>query len=128
MSPALQHTVLGRKKILAIGEDFALLATRAAVLARTDASVTCCNSAEFATQLDRERFDLVILCYSLADSVRQAISADVHHRWPQARLLLVTAEPFPVSFSTSDVDAVTASMQPAQLIRAATSLLETPPL
>jgi len=106
-----------------VGEDFALLATRAALLARTNASVTCCNSAEFATHLDRERFDLVILCYSLEDSVRQMISADVHRRWPKARILLVTAEPLPISSITFDVDAVTASMQPGQFIRTATSLL-----
>lgn len=113
------------KKILAVGEDSALLASRAALLSRTDATVTCCNSMEFSTQFQNEEFDLVILCYSLENSIRQAITSGVHLRWPKARLLLVTAETEldPVSCAQCHVDAVTASLQPAQFVRTATSLL-----
>jgi hypothetical protein len=107
MSRAPEQHAVGIKKILAVGEDFALLATRAALLAKTNASVTCCNSVEFATELNRDRFDLVILCYSLGESVRQTISVDVHLRWPKARVLQITADPFPIPPLGDQVDAVT---------------------
>jgi hypothetical protein len=128
MLPLPEQHAVGKKKILAVGEDFALLATRAALLAKTNASVTCCNSVEFATELNRDRFDLVILCYSLGESVRQTISVDVHLRWPKARVLQITADPFPIPPLGDQVDAVTGSMQPAQFVRAAMLLLTDSPI
>lgn len=55
-------------KIFLAGNDSRLLATRAAVLARTGASVAYGDARETLDTLDREAFDLVVLCHSLRES------------------------------------------------------------
>ena len=112
------------KRILAVGEEFSLLVSRAALLARTDATVTYCNSAEFKTHLARDHFDLVILCYSVAEAAGERIAAEVRSRWPEARLLVITTENVGYPQSKLRADAFVDHMQPAQLVRAATTLLD----
>lgn len=114
-------------KILLAGNDFRLLATRAAVLAKTNASVTCCNSWEAMKVLENEAFDLVVLCHSLSAKQASEITECVHQRLPKARILLV------VSNAVSDpldsglkVDAVTPA-DPIHLIRQTSELLGTLP-
>lgn len=107
------------KRILLVGDDFALLASRAILLAKTEASITCCNSAEFTAHLHRDQFDLVILCYSLGHAKEEKIAVEVRCRWPEARLLVIAAENGGSRSRAFIADAVTNYMQPAELIRAA---------
>ena len=76
-------------KILLIGDDFRLLATRAALLTKTGASTVCCNSAEMHKDLERETFDLVVLCHSLSEEAARETVGYVHRRWPEAKIFLV---------------------------------------
>lgn len=78
------------ERILLVGEDFALLATRAAVLAKTVSNITCCNPSEFFEQLPRDEFALVVLCHSLSDDLLISIAAEIHRRWPQARIVYLS--------------------------------------
>jgi CheY-like chemotaxis protein len=78
-------------KILLVGQDFRLLATRAAVLAKTDASVVCCNALEAMKLLESENFALVVLCHSLAEAQAAQITDAVHRRWPKTRVLMVVS-------------------------------------
>jgi hypothetical protein len=112
------------KRILAVGEDFSLLASRAALLARPDATATCCNSAEFKTHLACCHFDLVVLCYSLAEAAGERIAAEVRCRWPEAGLLVITTENIAYPQGKLRADALVDHMEPAQLVRAATTLLD----
>jgi CheY-like chemotaxis protein len=78
-------------KILLVGQDFRLLATRAAVLAKTHANVVCCSAIEALKILDGERFDLVVLCHSLTESEVARVTETVHRRWAATRILLVVS-------------------------------------
>ena len=76
-------------KILLIGDDFRLLATRAALLTKTGASTVCCNPAEMQKDLGRETFDLAVLCHSLSEEAAHEAVGYVHRRWPEAKIFLV---------------------------------------
>ncbi len=115
------------EKILLIGDDSHLLATRAAVLAKTGASVTSCNAKEFDALSDPDPFSLVVLCHSLTPAASRRIGDEVRRRWPQSRLLLVLKGiGDPSSFETH-VDATAPAAEPAKLIAIATSLLAKSP-
>ena len=76
-------------KILLIGDDFRLLATRAALLTKTGASTVCSNPAEMHKDLGRETFDLAVLCHSLSEEAAREAAGYVHRRWPEAKIFLV---------------------------------------
>jgi hypothetical protein len=76
-------------KILLIGDDFRLLATRAAVLTKTGASTVCCNAAEMQKDLDGESFHLAVLCHSLSEEDARKAAALVRQRWPAAKVFLI---------------------------------------
>ncbi len=111
-------------KILLVGQDFRLLATRAAVLAKTSASVVCCNMAEATRILLGERFDLVVLCHSLDEDQETAITDMVHRRWPRTRILMVVSAVSQERFyGNLNFDAMS-SPEPDRLIRHAAALLD----
>lgn len=111
-------------KILLVGQDFRLLATRAAVLAKTSASVVCCNAIEALTVLETEAFDLVVLCHSLSGNQISVITELVHRRWLETRILLVVSR---VSqerlYNGVEFDA-TSLPDPNRLIRRTAELLQ----
>jgi hypothetical protein len=115
------------EKILLIGDDFYLMATRAAVLAKTKASVTCCNSREFAALSEPDHFSLVVLCHSLAPDTARHIGEEVRRRWSQARTLLILKGNGEPSSVESNVDATVPAAEPARLIELAMALLAKSP-
>src|SRR5215813_2502609 len=78
-------------RILLAGSDCRLLETRAAVLARTGAEVVFRMTKETLEILDRERFDLVVLCHSLPEPEASAIVARTHEKSPRTRVLMITS-------------------------------------
>jgi DNA-binding response OmpR family regulator len=76
-------------KILLVGDDYSLLATRAAVLAKTGVDVVPSGPAELKMHLGREKFDLVVLCHTLRSAERKSVMIHARRRWPQARMLQV---------------------------------------
>jgi hypothetical protein len=78
-------------QILLIGEQPSLLATRAEILAKTGALVTCCDMTQLFGLLRDGNFDLVILCDTLLESGvrRSCVISDVYRRWPRASVLQV---------------------------------------
>ncbi len=76
-------------KILLVGEDFSLLATRAAVLAKTGMDVVPSGPLELRMHLGGEKFDMVVLCHTLRSVERKSVMAHARRRWPQARMLQV---------------------------------------
>src|SRR5258708_38660686 len=80
-------------KILLIGKDFRLLATRAAVLSRTGSNTVCCSPAEMKRELAGEKFDVVVLCHSLLpEEVGDDVVGLARQRWPQAKIWLVHSD------------------------------------
>jgi CheY-like chemotaxis protein len=112
------------KKILAVGEDSSLLATRAALLNTTGASVTCCNSRGFASVHDADLFDLAILCHSLEHAARRAITREIHRRSPLTFILLLASEDDLPDSMACNADAILVSPQPDQLLRTTAALME----
>src|ERR1700736_5869583 len=109
-------------KILLVGDDFRLLASRAAILSKVTAKVTCCTSSEFARHVKHDDFGLVVLCHSLAGDARLSIVKETHRRWPKAGVLQV-APFYDPSSVPSDVDAVT-SAEPSKLLERVSELLK----
>jgi hypothetical protein len=113
------------EKILLVGENFALLAPRAAILAKMVSNITCCDPSEFAQMAIRENFALVILCHSLSQEDLSFIASEARRRWPQSRLLHIQEEngrPSPVE---QRVDA-TVSPEPDRLVRTVAMMLAIP--
>jgi DNA-binding NtrC family response regulator len=110
------------KKILLVGDDFALLASRAAVLARTGANVTCCNSREFTQDLGRDGFGLVVVCHSLHGDTGCRIIKESNRRWPKARVIKVLGMDGKSVPCECHVDAVT-DPEPKKLLEHVSGLL-----
>jgi CheY-like chemotaxis protein len=113
-------------RILLAGSDCRLLETRAAVLAKTGAEVVFHNTHEALAVLDRDVFDLVILCHSLIESEAAAIVAKVHEKAPGTKILMVTSNLDTYGMRPgSDVDA-TSLPEPGHLVALAGQLLNAP--
>jgi len=76
-------------RILLAGSDSRLLATRAAVLLKTGAVVVYRDTMGTLNILDREAFDLVVLCHTLPEEDVAVIVDKVHQKIPGAK----TADP-----------------------------------
>jgi hypothetical protein len=113
------------EKILLVGGNFALLAPRAAVLAKMVSNVTCCNPSEFGQMPVHEEFALVVLCHSLDEEDLLHIAFEVRQRWPRSRLLHIwerKGQPSPVE---QRVDAIVAP-EPRKLAGTVATLLTKP--
>jgi CheY-like chemotaxis protein len=111
-------------RILLAGSDCRLLATRAAVLAKTGADVVYRSTMETINILDREPFDLVVLCHSLQREDVAVIVDKVHQKIPGAKILMVTSaldgyELYP----NTKIDA-TSIPEPGHLVALAKELLQ----
>jgi DNA-binding NtrC family response regulator len=110
--------------ILLAGNDSRLLATRAAVLSKTGSAVTYRNAMETLDLLDREIFDLVVLCHSLLDADMAAIVDKVHQKIPGTKILMVTSGVYQYEVPPdSKVDA-TSSPEPVELVARTKELLQ----
>jgi CheY-like chemotaxis protein len=78
-------------RILLAGSDSRLLATRAAVLLKTGAVVVYRDTMGTLNILDREPFDLVVLCHTLPEEDVAVIVDKVHQKIPGAKILMVTS-------------------------------------
>jgi DNA-binding response OmpR family regulator len=111
-------------RILLAGSDSRLLATRAAVLSKTGAAVLYHDPTQALKILDREAFDLVVLCHSLLEGDVALIVAKVHQKTPHTKILMVTSEL--ERYETrinSNVDA-TSIPEPGHLVARAKELLQ----
>lgn len=111
-------------KILLAGNDLRLLGTRAAVLARTSANVTCCDTPDVMKALTAERYNLIVLCHSLTNVQIDEITAIVQQHSPQTKILMMTSNAAQERFYNG-VEA-TISSEPGRLILRASELLELP--
>jgi len=111
-------------RILLAGSDCRLLETRAAVLAKTGAEVIFRNAKETLRVLDRDAFDLVILCHSLPETDAAVIVAKTHEKSPGTKILMVTSNLDMYGMRRDgDVDA-TSLPEPGPLIALASQLLK----
>lgn len=115
-------------RILLIGEESSLLTTRAEILAKTGACVTCCDMNSLNALLWDRSFDLVILCHTLLGSGvrRSCLIADIYRRWPQASVLQVVRGHGDHAAETG-LDASLTWREPGELVNSAVKLLGKPP-
>ena len=109
-------------RILLVGDDFRLLATRAAVLSRTNASTVCCNQREMKQALIGEVFDVVVVCHSLPEQAAADVKAVARLWWPEAKLLLVRSDQGWPAYHEQGFDAVVPA-DPKGLLHDMTTLL-----
>jgi DNA-binding response OmpR family regulator len=98
-------------KILMVGMDLQLLASRAAVLSKVEAAVICCSPAGFTTDLNEDNFDLIVICHTLDGSMGRKIIEESRYRWPGARTLQV------LSIQGSPLDSSADELTPCDPLR-----------
>jgi hypothetical protein len=111
-------------RILLAGSDCRLLATRAAVLAKTGGDVVHLNTTETINILDREAFDLVVLCHSLQREDVAVIVDKVHQKIPGAKILMVTSALDGYEFYPNTKIDATSIPEPGHLVALAKELLQ----
>ena len=111
-------------RIVLIGEDSSLLATRAEVLKRTGASIACSSGSQAKAVLEEDIFDVVVLCHSLPETISNELVGYVHRRWPEVKILMVVTER--TMYRAPGVD-VTSPADPGRLIELTRQLLESLP-
>ena len=115
------------RTILTISQDKVLLATRAAVLRRTNAEVVAATASEAKKILQSRQFDLVVLCHSLSPEETFEIASLGHQETIAVPVLTVIPNVDPVSewrFIASDS---TASCDPRMLIEKVAGILSVSP-
>ena len=114
-------------KILLAGSDLPLLQTRAAVLSKTGAAVSWCTADEAHDFLDKEKFDLLVLCHSLSQSEMGTLMDSVHREFPAMKILLVTSYFDGNVIRPNGQGIVTIRPEPARLVTQVKDLLESIP-
>jgi hypothetical protein len=111
-------------RILLAGSDSRLLATRAAVLLKTGAVVVYRDTIGTLNILDREAFDLVVLCHSLLEEEVAVIVDKVHEKIPSAKILMVTSALDGYRRDTDSKIDATSIPEPGHLVALAKELLQ----
>jgi hypothetical protein len=76
-------------RILLVGNEFRLLSDRLSALAAAGAQAVISNPAELETHVGCEPFHVVVLCHTMSDLERRAVTESVHRRWPRIKVLQV---------------------------------------
>jgi len=105
-----------------VGENYSLLKTRAAVLAKTGANVVPSSPSELASHVGIEEFDLVVLCHTLREGARKAVIANARRRWPRVRILQIFSRLGEMTSFADPLDAAT-PIEPEEVLARATELL-----
>lgn len=109
--------------VLLVGEDEHLQEIRAALLRTIGVKIVCCSAATAIHIQERQRCELVVLCYSLSEESKYALAKSIRTRWPATRVLSVTSARTSEQFgSDAGMDEVS-SMNPQALIRRTEELL-----
>ena len=108
-------------RILLIGDDESLLATRAEVLKRTGAYIACASAKQAKPLLERELFDVLVLCHSLSERISGDLCDFAHRRWPEIKILVVSAVGVEYPMAGTDL---TSRAEPGRLIEQTKHLLE----
>jgi DNA-binding NtrC family response regulator len=111
-------------KILLTGSDSRLLATRAAVLSKTGATVVFYSAIDTLEVLNRDSFDLVVLCHSLTQAELTVIVDKVHQKIPGTKILMVTSDLDRCELNENGKIDATSIPEPAQLIARVKELLQ----
>lgn len=111
--------------ILAVGEDYDLLQTRAEVLRQTGANVLCSSGAAALKYLAEWEFDLVVLGHSVQQWDAERISVAAHRQGSKTLVLLaisnLTQE---YDYDGIVIDGKSFVDEPGCLVRSATQLLK----
>ena len=115
------------RTILTISQDKLLLATRAAVLRRTNAAVVAATATEAKKILQSRKFDLVVLCHSLSPEEMLEIAFLAHQQTIAVPVLNVIANVDPVSKWKFIAPASVVSCDPRMLVEKVAGILSVSP-
>ena len=112
------------QKILLVGDDSELLRTRARVVHTLGVLVEMCAPAQTEDCLERDRFELVILCNTMQVATRTSVADDIRRVAPHAYVLQLigTFDPFTTVELPDHIDDVCAP-EPDALLRKLRGLL-----
>jgi CheY-like chemotaxis protein len=110
--------------LLAVGEDFELLKTRAEVLRKTGANVLCSTGAAALKFIAERNFDLIVLCHSVRQRDAMQITEAVRSSGSKALVLSLVSDKQSEQHQTGgNFDAV-ASVEPEYLVGRTVELLD----
>jgi DNA-binding response OmpR family regulator len=98
--------------------------TRAAVLSKTGAAVSYYEAMQTLEILDREAFDLVVLCHSLPEPDVTVIVEKVHQKMLGTKILMVTSDLDRYEMSRDNKVDATSLPEPGRLVARAKELLQ----
>ena len=110
--------------ILAVGEDFDLLKTRAEILSKTGANVLCSSGAAALKFIAEWEFDLVVLGHTIRQQDAKQITDAAHRQGSKTLVMMLVSEETEMqTFEGIPLDGRSFA-DPACLIRSASQLLE----
>lgn len=110
----------GKPELLCVSRDAVLNRTRRLILKKCFDVKLAQNEAEAIAFLSRDRFALVLLCYSLSDEECRAIVDKVHSLSSAARILLLGEGMERLQLGPRDEEFISGG--PADLVRKAASM------
>lgn len=113
--------------ILLIGMDGILLQTRASVLGRTGCATVCVSAGDALGAQERHRAAVVVLCHTVPEMLRTALSRAIREHWPETRILAVMRYGQSAAEGRSGCVDVVSSNHPEKLLRATSELLKLRP-
>lgn len=111
-------------RVLTVGNDTSLLHTRSLVLEKTGSTVCCTQPEPALALLQKEFFEVVVLCHTVSQRDRVALCKQIGQLWPSSRIVTVGVSAF--SSSSDDVPDISVPWQlgPQALIDVVTPLLQ----
>ncbi len=80
-----------RQHVLVVSRDDRLLSTRTLILARLYETTGLADVSEMETLPPESRFDLVLLCHTLAPEDCEYASKMIRERWPRAKIVVLVS-------------------------------------
>jgi len=113
----------GQKRILLVSRDLMVLQTRKLMLGAYFDVSAAGRVLEAKLVLDKQSFDLVVLCYTLTGDDSRAVLDAVQKRCPQAKILMLTLNETAVSEKASRPYFLSAAEGPFNLVKKSAQLL-----
>lgn len=115
--------MVDQKRVLLVSRDLMVLQTRKLMLGAYFDVSAAGRTVEARKLLSEQRFDLIVLCYTLTDDDRQRIFEAVRQNSPEAKLLTLTVTGYPAKRPDKDSYCLPAELGPFLLVKKSAELL-----
>ena len=114
-------------RILTVGQDETLLASRSAILHRFDAEVVAARASEALKILKTQQFDLVVACHTVSMEDMKELVRSAHRQASNLKVLQILKTPELSRAHTSSGADDTTSTDPDSLVAKVAEMLNSRP-